>query len=251
MAKFYVENTQSGDFLAAIGMGAYSNARSFHIFGHNAAVAATYETLWGESTVYVYRDTASVMKISSSDIDDDDADTGAQTVLIEGLDANYAEISETVTMNGQTEVNTVNSYLRVHDIIVKTAGSTGSNEGIIYAGTGTVTTGKPAVVHAHVPVGDGESSQAVFTVPVAHTGYLYNHHTYSGIAKNADARLCIRPLNEVFQTKDILTLIDGYAPNEFIAPILVAAKSDIELQCRAAAGGGSMSGNALIVLISD
>lgn len=249
--KLYIGNTIPSDFLAAVGMGAYSNARAVHKFGFDATVGSSHETIWPESIVYVYRTTASVMKVSSSDIDDDDEDTGARTVVIEGLDSAHDEISETVILNGQTAVNTVKSYLRVHRMRVITAGSTGSNEGIIYSGTGAITAGKPAVVHSHIPIGDNQTLQAIYTIPAGHTGYLFNYQCFSGIAKDVDARLCIRAENEVFQTKAILSFIDGEATHKFDAPLELTAKSDIEIQARAVAGGGSISANMLIILISD
>ena len=119
-------------------------------FGINNAVGTSFETIWTASSVYSYLAAASVLKISSGSADDASAGTGARTIRINGLDANYAEISETVILNGQTAVNTVNSYLRVSSLIVLTAGSGGVNAGILYAGTGTVTSGVPQNVFAQI-----------------------------------------------------------------------------------------------------
>ena len=87
---------------------------SFYKFGYNAAVSSTEETVWMQGGRYVWPTSASTMTISSADANDTSAGTGAQTVTINGLDANYAEISETVTMDGQIAATTTNSYLRRH-----------------------------------------------------------------------------------------------------------------------------------------
>jgi hypothetical protein len=113
-------------------------------FGQNASVGNSIETIWLEGGLYVYPPSATTMTVSSSDVNDTSAGTGARTVLISGLDGSYNEISETITMNGQTPVTTSNSYLRVNRALVLTAGSGGVNAGIIYVGTGTVTSGVPA-----------------------------------------------------------------------------------------------------------
>jgi hypothetical protein len=55
-----------------------------------------------------YAAAALQMTVSSSSASDTSAGTGARTVLITGLNANYAVISESVTMNGQTAVTTTN-----------------------------------------------------------------------------------------------------------------------------------------------
>lgn len=112
---------------------------------------------------------ATALKVSSGDADDADADTGARTVQIVGLDAAGAVITETVTMNGTTQVTTVlTTFAKVLSAKVLTAGSSGTNEGIIYVYTGTATAGVPddlTLVYAHIAAGRGETQQAGFVVP--------------------------------------------------------------------------------------
>lgn len=142
---------------------------------HNESVGTTEVTLWHETLVaYVFPSAATIMTISSSDVDDLAGDTGARTVEVRGLNASYVEISEIVTLNGQTGVPTVNEYLRIQGdgIEVKTAGSTNSNEGYIYIGTGTITTGKPAVVYGVIEPGDSFSQVGVFTVPAGKRAFI-------------------------------------------------------------------------------
>ena len=59
-------------------------------FGHNAAVSDTEETIWSQGGLYAYPPGAQQMTLSSSS-DDDTANegTGARTVEIQGLDADY------------------------------------------------------------------------------------------------------------------------------------------------------------------
>jgi len=100
---------------------------SFCQFGINTNVATSNETVWiGSSGVYAFPTVAAVMKISSSSTDDDAAGTGARTVLVDGLNANYERVTEIVSLDGQTQVDTTNSYIRVNKMIVLTAGSGGT-----------------------------------------------------------------------------------------------------------------------------
>ena len=132
--------TQSGryePFELQVARGQISWHKRLFQFGTNTAVGTGFSTLWpGGGTLYAYPSAATVLKISSANANDAAAGTGARTVVVNGLDADYNEISETVILNGQTAVNTVNSYLRFGEILVLTAGSGGTAAGILYAGVG-------------------------------------------------------------------------------------------------------------------
>jgi hypothetical protein len=83
------------------------------------------ETIWAEGGLYSYLTAATVLKVSSSSVNDTSAGTGARTVELSGLDADYNEISELVTLNGQTPVNTTKLFLRINRMVVRSAGSGG------------------------------------------------------------------------------------------------------------------------------
>ena len=117
------------------------------VFGYNPDVDTSEESVWPDGGTVPHPTVASVLKISSSSTDDTSAGTGARTVAIVGLDGNYNEVSESVILDGQTPVNTGNSYLYVNQFYVTTVGSGGVNAGNINAGTGVVTAGVPAVLY--------------------------------------------------------------------------------------------------------
>ena len=215
-------------------------------FGNNAVVGDSLETIWSEGGLYVYPPSASVMTVSSSSTADTSAGTGARTVSVFGLDADYNEISETVTLNGQTAVNTTKSYLRVNRMIVRSAGSGGANAGVIYTGTGTVTSGVPANVYASINgvTGSNQSLMALWTVPAGYTAYLLQYDISNGTTSNTPAVckliLAIRPYGEVFQSKDVKSLTTGmHVEERFSLPVKVTEKSDIEV--RAISSSNSVS----------
>jgi hypothetical protein len=215
-------------------------------FGNNAVVGDSLETIWSEGGLYSYLTAATVLKVSSSSTNDTSAGTGARTVTLFGLDANYAEISETVTLNGQTAVNTTQSFLRIYRLVVHSAGTGGQNAGIIYAGTGTVTSGVPANVYASINgvTGSNQSLMALWTVPADHTAYILQYDVSNGTTSNTPAVckliLSIRPFGEVFQSKDVKSLTTGmHVEGTFSIPQKVAEKSDIEV--RAISSSNSVS----------
>ncbi len=83
--------------------------------------------------IYLGTGLSETLFIVSDSADDTLLGTGARTLFIEGLDLNGNTISETIDMDGLTNVTTVNSYNRVNDMKVLTAGLTEFNQGSITA----------------------------------------------------------------------------------------------------------------------
>jgi len=213
-------------------------------FGFNPDVDNSLETVWAEGGLYSYLSAATVLKVSSSSTDDAAAGTGARTVLLSGLDGDYNEISETVTLNGQTAVNTTKSFLRIFRMVVKSAGTGGQNAGVIYAGTGTVTTGVPANKYATIAIGDNQTLMALWTVPAGHTAYL--NQTDVTVATTQNNKYCTttlvaRPLGEVFQAKDKFVIAEGGHIQQYKHPLEFAEKTDIEVRAIGDSAGADIA----------
>lgn len=235
----------SEPFELQVARGQIAYHESVYKFGNNPVVGNSVETLWSEGGLYSYLSAATVLKVSSDSTNDASAGTGARTVELFGLDGDYNEISETVTLNGQTAVNTTQSYLRINRMIVRSAGSGGANAGVLYAGTGTVTTGVPANIYATIN-GDGSNQtlMALWTVPAGYTAYLMQYDVSNGTTSNTPAvcklLLVARPYGEVFQVKDVKSLTTGmHIENTLVIPVKFTEKTDIE--ARAVSSSASVS----------
>ena len=124
--------------------GQVTGATSLFKFGFNADVDTTEETVWSGGGDLVYPGAAGEVYISSDDTNDvNPGGTGARTIKIQGLDANYLEIEEDIALNGQTQVITTKEYLRIFRAYVLTAGSNGGTAGTVYVGTTGATAGVP------------------------------------------------------------------------------------------------------------
>jgi hypothetical protein len=225
-------------------------------FGNNPTVGNSTETVWSQGGLYSYLSAATVLKVSSSSANDTSAGTGARTVQLYGLDADYNEINETVTLNGQTAVNTTNEFLRINRMIVRSAGTGGGNAGVIYAGTGTVTAGVPANVYASVNggVGSNQSLMALWTVPAGHTAYVLQYNVSNGTTSSTPAVckliLAVRPYGEVFQSKDVKSLTTGMHVEEtFSLPQKIEEKSDIEVRAESSSVSVSFDISAALEIV--
>ena len=83
-------------FELQISRGQISFHKFVHKFGYNPSIGTSDETIWSEGGLYAYPASATVMTVSSSSTDDTAAGTGARTVEVFGLDADYNEINEVV-----------------------------------------------------------------------------------------------------------------------------------------------------------
>lgn len=209
---------------------------SLHKFGFNANISTNFETVWDQGGIITYPAAATQMKVSSGSTDDDVGGTGALMVELFGLDSNYDEISEVITLTGRTAVLTTASFLRTFRMIVRSAGSGGENAGILYAGTGDITTGVPAVIHATVGATHNQSLMAVWTVPRKRIFHLLRtHFIVSDATNNQDVTgaLVVRPQGEVFQFKQLWE--QRHEHDVMISPrpgLQIDAKSDIEMRAK-------------------
>ena len=108
------------------------------------------------------------------------AGTGARTVRIYGLDADWNRQDEEVILDGVTPVNTVGSYLRVFRMRVTSAGAGGINAGLI-----TATAATDATISAAIAIGVGQTLMAVYSVPAGYTARVSG--TWFGINRSSPA----------------------------------------------------------------
>ena len=219
-------------------------------FGYNNSVGTSQEEIWNVGGIEAYLSTAERMNIVSTSVEDDadknPAGTGAYTLTIFGLNNDWEEISETVTLNGQSNVLTTNSYLRVFRMVVNSAGSSGSNVGTI-----TSTASISSSVHAQINPTDNQTLKINFSIPFDKYGIIT--HAEIGCAKSDDCeiRFKVRPFGEVFQTKRLLNFFQSTVSFSNIIPILLPPKSDITITALSAAGGVKVSANIDYYLIDS
>jgi len=138
--------------------------------GHSDAVGTNLRPLYhdhntGDLAIAALLATPAVVKISSTSGNDAVAQSGALTVNVIGVDENGVAATEAVILTGQTAVTTTTLFKAVEKIQVTSAGATGSNEGVIWAGTGTVTAGVPATKYNSVEIGTNVSALCLIVVP--------------------------------------------------------------------------------------
>jgi hypothetical protein len=224
------------------------------IFGYNADVDTAEESVWPDGGTVPHPTVASVLQISSSSANDTSAGTGARTVAIVGVDGDYNVVSETVTLNGQTAVNTTNSYLYVNEFYVTSVGSGGVNAGNINAGTGTVTAGVPAVLYDIIATGFNNRTTAHYCVPAGYTGYMMQGLFSAGQASGSTAVtgfLKQHGPDGVLRVGAVAAVNNGTADYLFEFPYRIPEKNCVGASAVGTASNNSVSAYFNILLIKD
>lgn len=225
------------------------------VWGYNPDVDTSLETIWGDGGIIAFPAAAGVMNVSSSSTSDTSAGTGARTIVIQGLDANHNEISETVALNGQTTVQTTKQFLHVNYMYVATTGSGKENAGTIYIGAGLNTAGVPATVYNAIYTGLNASTTACYTVPAGYTAYIVNGGVSVGQpsgSNGATAYLVTRdPVADIARIVAAATFNNGVAEYDFKLPLKITEKNSIEARAFGASNNNSVSAHFQIILIKD
>ncbi len=229
------------EYFHQIALGNVANNEAVTIVAQNDAVGTTEETVWEEGGIYTFPSSATTMTLSSSSANDTSAGTGLRTVTVDGLDTNHAEITEVVTLSGQTGVTTTNSYLRVNRITGSTAGSTKSNEGTLYIGTGTITAGKPANVFNLIEIGSNISHSGFFTVPAGKTFYIPSAIISVESGKFVEITLVITAENGIPLQINQWDISGSVVLFNTQITQSVVAKTDVEFRATNSTGGGGDS----------
>ena len=224
-----------------------------HKFGFYDSVDTNLTTIWSQGGVYSYLSAASTLYISSSSTADTGAGTGARTVTVSGLDNNFDQKVETVTLNGQSGVELNGStWFRVNRIVVNTAGSGGANAGVLYVGTeATPSGGVPTNKYATVGIGDNQTLMCIYTVPRGYTAFVTQKDVSasSSAGKFAILSLVARPFGGVFNVKDRVLSSSGYSTIEYPYPLKFIEKTDIEIRAKADSAGGTVTVSASLDMI--
>lgn len=210
-------------FDLSVAQGKLTGYQTLYRSAYSNNISTTRSTIRSAGSTYVFPSSASVMKVSSSST----ADVG-QLLLVDGLDSNYAQLTEIVTLNGQTAVNTVNSFFRINALTIIT--DSPNTVGNIYVGIGTVTAGVPATVYGYVASSDRTSQSTVYTVPAGKTYYVTNGSISSGTTASGNKYITayfMSRLNGVQYTGSTIGVTTSFQQLQYNPPLALVEKTDI------------------------
>ena len=206
-----------------IAKGLVPDVSYIHKFGANFDIdgSSSPESIWTGGGLYpwsAFDGGAKSIFVKS----DDSADTG--TLKVQGLDANYDEQSETVTMTGTSAVELSNTYIRIFRM--EYTGSSGPNEGKITCHVNSDSGTSVACIEED----DGQTLMCVYTIPAGYEGYLIALDVSVNKDKDAQMRMYNRAFGETFRISHISEVYESTYRYDFFVPIKYDEKTDIDLR---------------------
>ena len=141
-------------------------------YADNTTIGTSFETICNTNANQVLPVIAGAdIDVVSSSTDDDGspAGTGANTIKVTYLDDDFNQATETITLNGTTEVEMTEqniSFIQKAEIMT-------SGTGLAAAGAITIADVTGGGVHAVIDAGSKESGNCTWKIPAGHTGYIH------------------------------------------------------------------------------
>ena len=239
MYQFHTDHPTPNVYLD-VARDAISNSKIVHKFGANFDIdqGTDPESVWTGGGVYPWASLSSAQTIYCLSTSASDT----TTLTVEGLDANYDEISETVTLTGLTAVTTTNQFLRVFRMTYD-ATNVGDIEARVTSASGTIV--------AQIDAGYAQTLMSVYTIPAGHTGYLVALDATIDGTKTCQMLMYHRLTGKPFRIAHIAET-EGHYRYDFTAPLTVPEKTDIDIRIDNVSGNDArVTANFDIVLIRD
>lgn len=198
-----------------------------NLFGFNRGVGSTLETIWNDGGQYTYPSSAVTMSCVSTSASD------TMPVLIQGLDADYNQIDEVVTLSGTSAVTTTNQFLRINTALILS----GSN-------VGDITINNGGALYGFIEQDLGITQACVYTVPAGHELFLFRvdltsgtvnpnkYITYRNVTITSTGRI-LRTTEATWQT--------GMQSFDRQVPFRIAEKTDFQFEAKSSSGTNEVS----------
>ena len=155
------------------------------------------KSLWSLDIDHYNPTSAVQLKVKSDNANDISNGTGARTIQITGIGygseaTNGTEVTEIITLNGTSAVQTSNYYFCVFDFIVLTVGNLNKNQGNIKA---YVTNDATEVVN-YIKQYENNSSLCIYRVPIS-KNLLIKNILINGTCNGANLHLKVKNENGI------------------------------------------------------
>ena len=232
------EHMSSQNTYFDIARGYYHNVKAVNLFGFNQTIGTTYETITHDGGgITQVPASAVLMSLVSSSASD------TMGVYLEGLDADYNQITETVTLTGTTPVTTTQSFLRINAAQIVT----GSNVGNITISNGGTT-------YSYIAAGFGSAQALIYTVPANSKLYINAVSFASGTVnpnKFLTGRAYLKTADGAIINFWRSTWAVGFLQFNVPVPFTVPEKCDFQLQARSSSGENEISAYVNAHLVID
>ena len=226
-----------------ISRGMVKDASFIHKFGAVPAMSQSANgTIWDKNdTIYPWSawNTASNVNVDAASA----SDVGKHITVV-GLDDNYNQMSETITLVGQNNNYSSNTFSRIFRAFV----SDGE------ANAGTITIQKNSTDVAIITTTFSQTLMAIYTVPAGYTGYIYKGTCSAQAGADGTAGMFIRYFGQTsFRIGHSFEVsgAGGQYTYDFSFPIPVPEKSDIDVRITTRTNNGRYTAAFDLLLVKN
>lgn len=235
-----VGTSEPFELQVARGHVAYHTA--LHKFGAVPSMTVnTTGTVWDvDDTLYPW---SALSTASTLTVDRASASDAAKTITIVGLDANYNEISENVTLTSATGNATTKAFIRVYRAYMYNGSATN---------VGNIDIKISTTVIARITAGKGQTLMAVYTVPAGYTAYLKQGVMSVKSGADATGDFYVRYGGETaFRIAHTFEVASAEYFYEFYVPFAVREKSDIDVRASVRSNNARVTAAFDMILIKN
>ena len=210
-----------------IAQGKMYDSEAVNIFGFNRTVGTSFETVWNDGAAYAFPSAALTMTIVSSSASD------TMDVLVAGLDADYNEVRQTVTLTGTSAVTIPADIYRINSAVILS----GSNVGNITIASGGVT-------YAFIEAELGTTQSCIYTVPAGHDLYLFRitaNSATAGGSKYVTIRNALQSSTGRWLKVAEATFSQSQVNYDRQVPFKITEKNDFQFEAKSSASTNEVS----------
>jgi hypothetical protein len=213
-------NSFGGAANIEIAAGLINGYKNIHKFGQVDGTADNISTCWtAASNVTTVLYPWDIVPGTVSAVSTSSADT--QTIRIQGLDSDYNEVEEDLTLTGTVATGTTTQvFHRVHRAFCVTGPTN----------VGRININDSGETRAEIAPNMGQTLMALYTIPVGKTGYLCSFAASSSKNQSSTVALMARPEGGAFRTQSTLSLYQNNGKIDYPVPVKFEEKTDIEVR---------------------
>lgn len=238
------------EFMLEVARGNIPGISGIHVVAHSGNVSTDLQTVWGEAALYTYSSTADINTISSSSAVD------TQDIVVVGLDVDYIEVVQTVTLTGQTPATLATPLMRVNYMYNDSGTDLQGNVYLWVSGGGDIA-GVPNVqadirsrinIMAVSGISHGASTSSVYTVPAGKQAFIVFGKASATADKAIELTFWARRPGKVFVIAHHVDFKNTNYDYFFKLPAPIPEKSDLEVRAIFDVGTGQVNANYDIIV---
>ena len=227
-----------------VAKGQFDDITHVHKFGAVPAMSQNQTgTIWDvNDTSYPWSAfaTAGTLSIPAVNASDD-----GKSVVLVGLDENYVELEETVTVSSSAATTTTGEFIRIFRAYVTNGSATN---------VGNINIQKGGTTVARITAGKAQTLMAIYTVPAGKTGYILKGVATCQSGADATGDMFIRYFGQdSFRVGHSFEVsgTGGEYLYDFGVPVKIPEKSDIDIRCSVRSNNARVTAAFDIILDED